>query len=219
MKLTVSESLLLFCLDDQTGKFRTMPEGAFDHALAGAILAELEHQQLIVIGENQVVLAPSVKPLAEKELVRALTLLREIEQPSLSAWTSRLSSKADEYSALILDRLVEQKILRKEEEAFLWVFQRERYETLDLSGELAVRDRIREVILDETREPTREESVLIALVDVCQLSSLMLSHAELERSKERIQTLSKHDLIGKAVRGTLRELQRIMLEYQSYTGI
>ena len=219
MKLTVTESLLLFCLDDQTGKFRAMPDRALDHAVAGAILAELQHRQLIRREESDIVVLADAQTPSEKELAEALKLLRERRRCSLRDATIQLAAEARGLISAVLDRLVAREILRKDEEEFLWIFHSERYETLDLSEELAVRDRIRRAVLEASTEPSREETVLIALMDVCQLGPLMFSHGELERAQERIRSLASHDSIGCAVRETLNEIQRAMLEIRTYSGM
>jgi|TARA_B110000438_G_C15819586_1_gene653717 hypothetical protein len=195
-----------------------MPEQAFDHALAGALIAELIHHELISLGVNEIDIAPGVNPPEEEELLEALSNLCGMVRPSLQNLITHLAANADRFRRQILDRLVYHKILRKDDEDILWVFHSQHYETLDLSEELAVLKRLRRIILDASSKPTREESVLIALVDVCELGNLMFSHAELEQTKARISDITQHDSIGEAVRETVSELQKFALQAQSYDG-
>lgn len=218
MKLNVTESLILLGLDDQTGKFRSMPNQAFAYALTGAVIAELELKGYIALSERLVEVISNEQAPVEKELELALGLLPNLAHPNLQNVIASLAANAGEFKRLVLERLVSHEILRKDEEDFLWVFHSERYETLDLTNELAVRDRLRHVILDVARNPTPEESVLVALMDVCRLDGLLLSHAEIEHAEERIRSIATHDSIGNMIQETVVDLQRFALQYPSYSG-
>lgn len=220
MKLTLCEEILLLCLDDQSGRMRSMPERALDYALGGAVLADLTLAGA-VRAKTEGCEILSDEPAFEEEpvLERALRIIRELPEASLNNWLNALAGEAKDIRSDALTRLVDRGILRRDEDEFLWVFRSERYETLDLSEEIEVQQRIRAVVLDPQRGPSREESILVALIEVCQLGRLMFSHAELERSQERIREIAGQDCIGRAVRRALTEIQRAMLEIRAYSGM
>ena len=219
MKLSLSEEILLLCLDDQTGRTRPMPDRALDYALAGAILADLAIGGQVSLSETAVSWKPGAPPVTQPVHASAIDLLRKVEVPSLQSWLGVLASESRALRGAALNQLVDRGILARERDEFLWVFRTERYETLDLSEEIEVQKRLRAVVLEQQDCPSREEAVLVALMEVCQLGRLMFSHAEFERSRDRIREIASSDCVGCAVRHALTEIQRAMLEIRAYSGM
>lgn len=219
MKLSLSEEILLLCLDDQSGRMRPMPDRALDYALAGAILADLAIGGQVRLSDSAVSWREDAPPVSEPFLLEAIQRLRQIEAPSLQSWLGVLASETRSLRDATLRQLVVRGVLAHEQDEFLWVFRSERYETLDLSEEIEVQQRIRGVVLDPNRKPDRGECVLVALMEVCQLGRLMFSHAEFERSRDRIRQIAAGDCVGCAVRHALTEIQRAMLEIRAYSGM
>lgn len=219
MKLSLSEEILLLCLDDQTGRMRPMPDRALDYALAGAILADLALAGQVELSESAVGWKSGGAELERAVHERAAALLKEVEAPNLQSWLGVLANENRELRETTLKQLVERGIVARVKDEFLWIFRTERYETLDLSEEIEVQQRIRSVVLNPDHQTTREDAVLVALMEVCQLGPLMFSHAEFERARERIRSLAQADCIGCAVRHALAEIQRAMLEIRAYSGM
>ncbi len=219
MKLTLSEEILLLCLDDQTGRLRSMPERALDYAIGGAVLADLAILEIVRVSERHCEIVTNEARVEDPVLARSLEIIKEVPSPSLNSWLNALAGQARALRTHTLDRLIERDILKREKDEILWVFRAERYETLDLSEEIEVQQRIRAVVLDPAKKPSREDTVLVALIEVCELGPLMFSHAEFERSRERIRQIAQSDCIGCAVRQALTEIQRAMLEIRAYSGM
>ncbi|MFP4281531.1 MAG: GOLPH3/VPS74 family protein [Opitutales bacterium] len=221
MKLSVAEKFILFCLDDQTGRFRALPERSFEYGLAGALLEDLAEADWISVSPERVEVRQEVSEATEADTVRsaAMTVLRKLERPSLQGALGALAGESSHLRDRVLKSLVDHGLLSRHTEEFLWFFHWDRYETLSLTEEIAVAGRLRKVIIEEGEEATREELVLIALIEVCQLGSLLFSHAEWERYRERIRALARADSIGCAVRDSLVEIQRAMLEVRAYSGM
>jgi golgi phosphoprotein 3 len=219
MKLSLAEELLLLCLDDQSGRIRPMPDRALDYALAGAILADLANAGEVKLSEEAVAWQGEATMPSSPVHRRAVELLRTVEDPNLQSWLGFLASESRQLRQAAFEQLVGKGILAREENEFLWIFRTERYETLDLSEEIEVQQRIRAIVLDPACQPSRAETVLVALIEICQLGPLMFSHAEFERSRERIREIAGSDCVGCAVRHALTEIQRAMLEIRAYSGM
>ena len=219
MKLSLSEEILLLCVDDQSGRLRPMPDRALDYALAGAVLADLEMRGHIALGEDLVQRRGDAAGELQPVHATALKLLPESESSTLQSCLSLLAGENRTLRETVFDQLIERGILARVRDEVLWIFRTERYETLDLSEEIEVQQRIRAVVLDAERKPSREELVLVALMEVCQLGPLMFSHAEFEQHRDRIRDLANCDCIGCAVRHALTEIQRAMLEIRAYSGM
>lgn len=219
MKLSLSEEILLLCVDDQSGRIRPMPDRALDYALAGAVLADLEMRGCVTLSERSVVRRPESTGELQPVHAAALKLLAEIETTGLQGCLSLLAGECRMLREAVFDQLIAHGILARVRDEVLWIFRTERYETLDLSEEIEVQRRIRAVVLDPEVQPSREELVLVALMEVCQLGPLMFSHAEFEQHRDRIRELAGSDCVGCAVRHALTEIQRAMLEIRAYSGM
>ena len=121
-------------------------------------------------------------------------------------WVENTASYADEIREAALARLVENGVLNREEDRFLWVFRSRRYPTIDGRAEREVKLRIMGVLLsDEIPDP--RDIVIICLCDACGIFNELLSPRELERARGRIDQVRKMDLIGQAVAKSVWEIQ------------
>ena len=89
MKLSLSEEILLLCLDEQTGRVRPMPDRALDYALAGAILADLAIGGQVRLSESEVSWKLNAPPATQPVHAAAIDLLQKVEVPSLQKLAGR----------------------------------------------------------------------------------------------------------------------------------
>jgi hypothetical protein len=215
---TLAEQLVLLALDDETGKLLSLPERAFDYALAGAILGDLTRAGRLKIDGDSIEIV-STDPVASRPEDFGLL---EIKQSAVSSLRGALSHLAAEVNGLrhkVTDQLVEKGVLRKEDHEFLWVFHYSRYPLADQAAENAVKQRLRNRILMPEIPATESDHLLIALAHICELDGLFLSDQEQTQQAGRLREIARTDRIGSAVQACLDEIQKALMEIRTYSGL
>ncbi len=216
--LRFAEEILLLALDDATGKLLPLPDRALDFALAGSVLAELTFQGRITTDPKHVMIVDS-SPTGDPVLDEVVQNLPESDQErTLHNCLTRVAAQGHRLRDRTLQGLMNKGILKCEDDRFLWVFHLRRYPVVDDREEKEVRRRIRDVVLKEEK-PGPRDVVLIALMNVCQLSYTVFTEEELERVGDRIQTVASMDFIGQAMTNAIDRIQRAILEIRAYSGI
>jgi hypothetical protein len=216
--LTLAEQLLLLALDDESGKLLPLPDRALDYALAGAVLADLTRVGRVKVSRDNIEITDST-PVESKPEDFGLLDLIQADVKSLRGALSHLAGDAHGLRKRLTDQLVQKGVLREKGKEFLWVFHISRYPLADPTSENAVKQRLRNRIRMKDIPMKEADHVLIALVHVCQLEFLLFSEDEQKSFAQRIEDISKHDMIGRAVTECLTEIQKAILEIRTYSGM
>jgi hypothetical protein len=204
------EEIVLLQLDER-GRLIELPLSAADVVLAGAALMELALRNKVDTDVNRFFVVDR-EPTGDDILDDALGALTAAgSEATTSAAIERIALNARRYRDLALKRLVEKGVLREEEGRFLWVFHTRRYPVIDETEQREVRARLRELILtDEIPDP--RDVVLLCLIDACGLLGLVLGIDEIAQRRERIEQLTRLDLIGQAMTKAVGEI-RFIIQY------
>jgi Golgi phosphoprotein 3 len=204
------EEIVLLQLDEQ-GRLIELPLSAADIVLAGAALMELALRNKVDSDVNRFFVVDRA-PTGDDILDDALAALAESDgETTTSAAIERITLNARRYRDIALRRLVEKGVLREEEGRFLWVFHTRRYPVVDDTEQREVRARLRQLILtDEIPDP--RDVVLLCLIDACGLLGLVLSLDEIAGRRQRIEQLTRLDLIGQAMTRAVGEI-RFIIQY------
>ena len=161
---------------------------------------DTDPRSLILVDEE-----PTGDALLDPTLAR---IARSGQMYDAQHWVWNTADNADEIRDAALDRLVERGILTREEDRFLWVFRSRRYPTVDGSAEREVKLRIMGVLLsDEIPDP--RDIAIITLCDSCGIFDHMLAPRELAQARQRIDQVSKLDLIGQSVASVIEQVQEL----------
>jgi hypothetical protein len=206
--LSFAEEIYLLALDDVSGKIVIPSKDiVLNTALIGAALGELSFLNKIDTDSENLILV-NTEPTGNKVLDEILQILREDIADSkapLYHCLKILLPKAKDIENNVLSRLLEMGILKKVEEKILWFIPSRRYPIVNNCEIKDVESRLREIVLsDEIPDP--RESVLISLVNTCDLFSEILSPKELRRSEQRIEELSKIDTVGREVSQLINQI-------------
>jgi len=194
--LSLQEQLLLLCLDDQSGAFRV---SWIDHGLSGGALAELMLRERIHLDERNRVVVENPAPTGDDLLDRALSRLAEGRRPGrLSGWAATLYKGRPTVRDSLLARLVDRGILTPQEGRILWLFRHIRYPAADPSPELALRDRLREVLLGDVPVEQRL-AILIGLLHGLRALGQLLTKVELKQQRQRVQQICDGDPISRVI--------------------
>ena len=204
------EEIVLLQLDER-GRLIELPLSAADVVLAGAALMELALRNKVDTDINRFFVVDR-EPTGDEILDDALGALAAAgSDATTSAAIERITLNAHNYRDVALKRLVEKGVLREEEGRFLWVFHTRRYPVIDDTEQREVRARLRQLILtDEIPDP--RDVVLLCLIDACGLLGLVLSLDEIAVRRQRIEQLTRLDLIGQAMTKAVGEI-RFIIQY------
>jgi golgi phosphoprotein 3 len=161
-ELSLQEEFLLLCLNDETGKFESR---WIHHGLAAAALGELLLRDRLALDANGLVHLKDATSTGDAALDNALARVaaRPTAALALYHWVNTLADE-ETFEQILLPRLIEHGILRKDKDRFLIFFRQPTYPTLSPGPEQHLRQRIREAISGS--EIVNERlAVLISLLD------------------------------------------------------
>ncbi len=216
--LTFAEELLLIALDDEKGIIIDLPVLSLEYSLAGAILMELALKNRIDSDLEKLMLIDD-SPTGDEVFDKVIDIIRQFpESKSAKHWIIEITRQFENLPHLILEKLINKGILRKEEHKILWVFRKRRYPMINDTEEKEVKTRIRELILsDEIPDP--RDVVLISLIKSCGLIDEIFSKDEQQQTLSRIEQIAKMDLIGLALSNAVQEIQKLISSAVAYVTV
>ncbi len=204
--LRFAEELMLLILDDENGKFARVPDRLMRYALAGGVLMDLALENRIDTDLEKLILVDAT-PVQNSLLDPTLAdIAQATDTKDARFWVERTALRADTIREEALNRLVEQGILKREEDRFMWVFQARRYPIIDNTAEREVKLRIMEVLFSD-QIPDPRDVVIIGLAHACDIFKEILSPRELARVADRIDQVRKLDLIGQAMSQAITDIE------------
>lgn len=216
--LSLAEELLLIALDDETGKLISIPDRALDYALAGAIVADLALSGFIRLAGNEIDIIQN-DAVGEFPTEIGYDEIKAFKVKSLQGILAHLAGDGHNLRECVMNRLLEKGVLKEENKEFLWVFHVSRFPLQEKEQEEAVKERLRRRIKRSEESLPERDHILISLIHTCQLESVLFSQTEIVELSEKIETITKSDAIGRAVRECLFEIQQAIMEIRTYSGI
>ncbi len=203
---TFAEEFLLLALSDPKGDFVREPPERFENALAGAILLDVAATTRIYTDLDHLILVDA-SPTGDPLLDKALAAIGEYpDSKSTAYWVEELRYRIDEFRDVLINRLIDRNMLKREEKKLLGLIPQTRYAVLLGPEERELRERLRTTILSDDI-PDPRDVLLISLLLSCNLINRLFSRAETKTAQERIEQIAQMDLIGQAVYKTiLREI-------------
>ena len=206
--LTFAEDILLLLIDEKRGNLVPIPDRALSYVLAGAALMDLALADRIDTDLEHLMLSDST-PLDDDILDPVLAEIAQTDElHNTRFWLDRIAGQADEIREQALNRLVARGILETEEGGFFWfvpgVSETRSYSISDEAIQEEVRMRIMRVLFNNDI-PDPHDIVLICLANVCGIFEHLLSPVTFELVKDRIDLISRLDLIGQSVIAAIRQ--------------
>jgi Golgi phosphoprotein 3 len=205
--LALYQETMLLAIRDDKGTFSC---GYFLYAIAGAIISELLLQQRIVAGsdKDQIVGVVDRSTTGDEILDEALGLIYSSTKPKkMQHWVSK-TANLPKLKHRIAQQLCDLGILRHDEKTVLWIFTQQRYPEIDGTYEDNIRQRMAEVMFNESVKPDDRTAVLIAVASHAGLLKANFSPEELRQYKKRIQQLSNGEILAtKATLAAIKAMQ------------
>jgi golgi phosphoprotein 3 len=202
--LTFAEEFLLLAHDEKSGDFAEVGFSVMSAALAGAAIMDLALLNRIDTDLSQLVLinlAKTGEPILDFCLAR---IGASDENGKAEDWVDELSKDGEALRDMVLDRLVERGILRRDNKRFLWVFNSRVYPLIDNRETVEVKRRLSNILFSE-EIPNPRDNFLIALADGSDLLSSVFNPDEVDRRRERIKGIVRLDMLGQAVCDYVRD--------------
>ena len=196
--LLLHEELMLLALHDERG---TIVSGTASFGIGGAIAAELLLQERIRIDESRrrkLVEVRNIRRTDDPILNECLKKIRDAKRrASLQTWITRFSSLS-KLRHRVAGRLCERGILKADEKQLLVLFRRRIYPEIDPGPEQEIIERLRVAIFGNDREVEPRTVVLASLAKAVGLLNPIFGRKELRSRKQRLKSLAKGDVVGKA---------------------
>ena len=205
--LALYQETMLLAIRDDKGTFSC---GYFLYAIAGVIISELLLQQRIVAGsdKDQIVGVVDRSTTGDGILDEALDLIYSSTKPKkMQHWVSK-TANLPKLKHRIAQQLCDLGILRHDEKTVLWIFTQQRYPEIDGTYEDNIRQRMADVMFNESVKPDDRTAVLIAVACHAGLLKANFSPEELRQYKKRIQQLSNGEILAtKATLAAIKAMQ------------
>ena len=206
-----AEELLLLLLDEETGSLVPVPDRSLRYLLAGAVLMDLALENRIDTDLDRLILVDAT-PVGDDLLDPTLAeIAREQGTHNVDYWGERVAEHADAIREKAVARLVERGILELETDGFLsfscLVARLRRYPSVDGKKEREAKLRIMGILFSDDI-PSPRDIVIVGLANACGVFERILSREERAQVRERIELVSRMDLIGQSVAKAMRNAEQ-----------
>ena len=203
------EEIVLLLLRDDDGRFVTVSNWSLDYATAGAVLMDLAMENRIDTDLDSLFLidaTPIGDSLLDPTLAEIAAQAETGEKHDARFWVTSTARSGPAIREEALSRLVEEGILERQDDRFLWVFRSRRYPSVDGNAEREVKLRIMDVLFSDGI-PSPRDVVIICLADACDIFKELLTRQELATVAARIEQVRKLDLIGQAMSRAIQDIE------------
>jgi hypothetical protein len=202
MQINLAEELLLLAYEDAGSA--AINAQTLGYGLAGALLMELAIAGRVDVADKRVTVAdprPTGDPVVDDALARVGSDSRKPQD-----WVNRLSKGLRDR---LLDRMVEDGVLRREQDKVLWVFPRTRYPSTtgaQPATETETRDRLRAAV-DGDGPVDPRTAALCALVKAVHLEGTVFPGLPKKRVRERLKAVADTSWPADAVRKAIEAVE------------
>ena len=209
MRLT--EEIVLLLLDRQSGDFQhSLPAHARDFVIGGAVLMDLALERRTDSDPDRLFLLDST-PVNDDLLDPTLSdIAEEAETRDARFWIERTAARAEGIRDRAISRLIDRGILNPEENGLLFLSRRvlrlHRYPPIDGKTLADIESRVMRALFSDDIPETRD-ILIIALSAAAGVLESILSKEELAEASERIDFLSRLELIGRVIGDGIRTIE------------
>jgi hypothetical protein len=199
MNLILAERLVLLAHDQQRGRLAVYPASALKLSLNAALVTELLERGAAQLQGTRVV--PGAAATWDPTLDGMLDAMRRKGRPrDIRHWV-RWSG---DQRRPMLERLVQQQVMRREEGRVLGIFPVTRYLLQSLAAWEETAEPVRRVLTGGSGEIPPQLASLVALASVCRLTGRLVAPNERRAARRRGRDIARMDPGAQAVARILR---------------
>lgn len=205
--LSLKEKFVLLCLHPEKGKIYWDAQ-YYNYGVTGAILLELAGLQKVKIADKRLIIN-DVKKTGDPVLDFVLDQLGQSQKDKkVATWMQRFSSfrMVRRLKGMILDGLVDKRILGKEEATFLFFFKYFRYPARETKIRAALLKNVEDFVL-RNRETETDIKLLASLVGSAQITSRVFEKADRKAARKRLKEINKENEVSQIVGETVSAVQ------------
>jgi hypothetical protein len=203
--LTMLEEVVLLAVDETSGGLRSTREFGTAYALVGAVFFDLALAGKIDT-DTEAIQIVNRAPTGNPTLDHVLDAMAQ--HPHISTvrqWIEEIFQRRQDLEGEALRSLIAQGILRHEKTKRLWIIDVERFPLVNDKPQQHVKMRLAQSILTDTIPDTRD-IMLVSITEACGLLGFVLSDAQLDARRQRIQTLCGLETISRKVTAAIADL-------------
>ena len=210
--LRFAEELLILTTDAVDRDPVHIPDRTLNYALAGAVLMDLALEGHIDT-DMEALYVTDPAPVGDSLLDPALAeIVEEPDTLSTERWIARLAERGDDLRALALDRLVAAGIVEVDGGGTFsisrWVSRSRRYPTVDGKAGQEIQSRMMGLLVSD-EVPSPRDAVIVSLAHACGVFRRMLAPSEYQEVEERIELISRLELVTRAVAAAIRNVSLV----------
>ncbi len=205
--LFLHEELLLLALCDQKGTIHSNTD--YNYAIAGGIMAELLLHNRIELSSSKKkqVRITDATPLGNRLVDDVLGKIRVSKrQKTLQTWIQKCA-QTGKIKHKVAEPLVQQGLLRMEQDKVMGLFPRKRYPTVNRQPEQGIIQRIRQAVLNDSDDLEPRTVLLISLAKSTNLLKTCLDKREIKQHKDRIKKIINGEFVGSATTEAIQAMQ------------
>ncbi len=188
------EEIVMLLLNEESGYLEQVAGWNLSCLLAGAALADLALEYRVDTDMESLSLSDAT-PLGDNILDPLLKKIADDPEPrSTEYWVEKIAGMSDEILEGVFERMTESGILKHASGGF-WSLSRS---AVSSDARVAVRQRIIETIV-KPDIPLPEDAIIVGLANACDAFRFLLEPEDFEAQRDRIEQVSKLDLIGQSV--------------------
>lgn len=196
--MTIPEELFLLGIENTNGNVNRMQTNAFQYAMSGSILMELALRGKIDT-DPEVLMIVDTESTQSEVLDIALNALRlQPAQSNISACIDLLNERYNTFIYAILNSLIQKGMLKIEHQKVLWVFNKLTYPIIGHDEVADVKTRVHELVFSD-QIPELQDMVIISLLYYSNQLLFVLTPNEIKQERDRIEMISKMDLVGQQI--------------------
>ena len=206
----MAEEIFLLATDDERGTSANVL--GVEQGIAGGLLFELAMAGGLGYEGDTFVPGEAAAAAADHPLLaEVLELVRAEEIPRKAKWwVRRLPRQIKPLQVKIGQSLVERGVLSEKQHRVLGLFSTTRYPEYDPAPERSLRERLRQVLLDE-REPQARDVLIVAVLRAQRRIGTVVPKDARKHAENRAKQITEGDLLGKAVGDSVREMQAALV--------
>jgi Golgi phosphoprotein 3 len=208
--LHLYEELILLSLNEAKGKFHAQPSMVVDTICAAALVIELSHRGKLIV-EEQCIAINDKEPTGVDLLDRAIEVISQSSKKRKpDYWIQSLPGKLKRLRQTILDSMVKQKILKKEDYWILKIFPSTKYFIREKSKKRKIIEHIRSVVLKRHEADTHTRG-LLSLIQAGGLVSILFERDQQKKAKEKIKELCSERAMHKGVKNAAEAVEMAVI--------
>ena len=206
--LSLPHQFLLLELDDDSGLSLSAMDR--DYGLAGAVVAELQWQGLLVPAQAERFVLRRETSSLSGALAQGAAALKDHKPHPLKKCISLIPAK--KIRTGFLEELVAAGALSREQERFLLIFRRTRWRSQPGSPEATLIEHLQQhVKVTPLHSPPSREDLLLSLLRATKLLHAVWAEEALNREKDAIDQCTARAPIGRPVRQLAAEMEMALL--------